>query len=136
MAKKLRHKKECRKGCINADGSENISSKPTELRAKLIAPVTLRQKMQSLWAEFRQREEENSQLESIQDAQDFDVDADVQLKSPYESEGELLDNVDAIAQQSETPAAKSEDKKLDKKEDKDGKKGEDHAEASKEPSEG
>ena len=49
MAKKVRFKK-CKADVCHKDGSEKLSSKPTELRAKINAPVTLRQKMSNLFA--------------------------------------------------------------------------------------
>jgi hypothetical protein len=105
--KKLRFPKAKRNLGINADGSEICDSKPTELRASMQAPVTMRQKMRQLWAEFREKEMESEQMESIQDAADFDVSNDDFLSSEYEVEGSLkhvLDYVDeevksAVAQQ-------------------------------------
>lgn len=115
--KKCRFKKQCRLGDIKKDGSENISSKPTELRAKIIAPVTLRQKMNSMWKEFREKEEANLQIESLQDAQDFDVDNDVFPRSQYEVDHELSDHMEqqyleaeeAALAQHEAPAAPAEE---------------------------
>jgi hypothetical protein len=91
--KKLRFPKADRSVC-HKDGSEKICSKPTELRAKLNAPVTLRQKMQSLWKEFREREEDFRSQESIQDAQDFDIDEGNLPPTPYECEGEMVDHLE------------------------------------------
>jgi hypothetical protein len=120
MKKKVRFKKEKHVPC-HKDGSEVICSKPTELRAKIIAPVTLRQKMQNLWSEFREKESERNSFESISDAQDFDVNDDEFPSSPYEVDGELLDSMEAeqmylnqqaeaIEKQSEAPAAAGEEK--------------------------
>lgn len=93
--KKVRFKKE-KVININKDGSEKISSKPTKIHGKT-APVSLRQKMKSLWAEFNEKQKDASEVESIADAQDFDVSNDAELKSPYEVDGELEDalNLDA-----------------------------------------
>lgn len=101
--KKLRFKKEDRCKGINSDGSEVCDSKPTELRAQLNAPVTMRQKMRNLWQEFRIKEQESNEFESIIDASDFDVDNDVMPSSPYESEGSLNDAInDAPSEQIQT----------------------------------
>lgn len=92
MAKKIkkpRHPKACRLGAVNPDGSEKLCSKPTELRAKIIAPISLRQKMQSLWKEFREKEINDNELETIQDSQDFDIESNQLPRTPYETEGEL-----------------------------------------------
>lgn len=92
--KKLRFPKVERRYC-NKDGSEIVDSKPTEIHAK-VNPVTLRDKMRSLWSEFRLKEQESGEFESIADAQDFDVERDVEPRSQYECEGDLLDHVDEV----------------------------------------
>jgi hypothetical protein len=90
MAKKTRFKKE--KECYtNKDGSEKLCSKPLSVKGKINAPKTLREKMKELWTEFRVKEEEYSSIESIADAQDFDMDDDSLPRTPYESEGEIAD---------------------------------------------
>lgn len=91
---KTRFEKKSRKDWVKKDGSEAVSSKPSELRAKIIAPTTLRQKMNNLWNEFRMKEAERDSVESLADAVDFDVDNDEFLKSPYESEGSFYDTID------------------------------------------
>lgn len=92
--KKLRFPKVKKEKILNPDGSEFVSSKPTELRAKIIAPVTLRSKMQQMWKEFREKEEENNSEETLADSQDFDVNNDEFIQSPYEVEGDLLEKYD------------------------------------------
>jgi hypothetical protein len=76
---------------LNKDGSEVCDSKPTELRAAMAAPVTMKQKMRALWKEFRVKEQEAGEYESMADAQDFDVSNDDFPSSPYESEVDLAD---------------------------------------------
>jgi hypothetical protein len=90
MGKKQRFKKvkEC---VVKKDGSENLCSKPTEIRSRIAAPVTLREKMKKLWEEFRIKEEENAAIESLIDAQDFSVEGDDLPSTPYETEGEIMD---------------------------------------------
>jgi hypothetical protein len=90
MAKKLRFKKE-KKINIKKDGSEAVSSKPTELRAKLSSPVTLRQKMTSMWKEFQFKEKERQEIETIADASDFDISNETEQLSGYEVDSELSD---------------------------------------------
>lgn len=93
MAKKkvkIRFPKEKKPCLVKDDGSENLCSKPTELRAKIIAPVTLRQKMRQMWSEFKEQDELNNSQETLADSQDFDVDNDAFPKSAYEVEGDLL----------------------------------------------
>ena len=92
MAKSVRFKKE-KVSRIKKDGSEKLSSKPTELRAKLNAPVTLREKMKSLWSEFRVKEEEKNSSESLLDASDFELDDGNLPRTPYECEGNLADSL-------------------------------------------
>lgn len=87
--KKIRFKKESLCSGLKSDGSEICDSKPTELHMKMTAPVTMRQKMKSLWKEFQLKQEESGQMESLEDAGDFDVNNDEFPKSPYETEGEL-----------------------------------------------
>ena len=103
MSRKLRFKKS-KKININKDGSEAVSSKPTELRAKINSPVTLRQKMTSMWKEFQIKEQERNEIETIIDAQDFDVSNDSQPVSPYEVENELADQLDYDESQSFDPS--------------------------------
>jgi hypothetical protein len=115
--KKLRFPKADRLGHIKKDGSENVSSKPTELRAKIQAPVSLREKMKSLWAEFREKEIADSEQESNADAQDFDVSNDDFPSSPYEiaenledligiAESQLSDLKEELSQEQVQPAEK------------------------------
>ena len=92
--KKPRFPKAKKPCLIKEDGSENLCSKPTELRAKISAPVTLRQKMRSMWKEFKEQEDLAKQEETFADSQDFDVDNDAFPKSAYEVEGDLLDQYD------------------------------------------
>jgi hypothetical protein len=94
--KKLRFKKDSLPSGCNPDGSEICDSKPTELRAKMVAPVTMRQKMQSLWKEFNLKQKEAMEFETIEDAADFDVDNDVMPASGYETEGEFVHVYDAL----------------------------------------
>jgi hypothetical protein len=123
--KKLRFPKENRLGHLNKDGSEKLCSKPTELRASIVAPLTLRQKMQSMWKELREKDEFQNSVESLADAQDFDIDNSKYIGSPYEVEGELSEELahaeaDEIAsKQSEAPAAPADDseKESSKQED-------------------
>lgn len=105
MAKKLRFPKKGLPSGLNKDGSEIVDSKPTELRASMEAPVTMRQKMRQLWEEFRVKEEEAQQQESISDAADFDVDNDEFCKSPYENEGSLSDAISQAPEEVEADAS-------------------------------
>jgi hypothetical protein len=118
--KKVRFKKACRLGSLKSDGAEVCDSKPTELRMALNAPVTMRQKMRSLWEEFRLKEEEKNAIETIEDSMDFNVSNDDFPSSPYESEGSIHDALDALemennsslqaeSEQSEQPEAAAED---------------------------
>lgn len=91
--KKLRFPKKDRLGHLKRDGSENVSSKPTELRAKINNPVSLREKMKQMWSEFRENEDRNNQFESNEDAQDFNVSNDEFPSSPYEISDELHDQI-------------------------------------------
>jgi hypothetical protein len=116
--KKLRFPKADRSVC-HKDGSEKICSKPTELRAKIMAPVTLRDKMRGMWKEFREKEIRDNEYETLSDSQDFNVENDLPPRSPYEVEGELSDvleqqEVDASAQLSETSGAPAAPEKSDK----------------------
>ena len=105
--KKLRFPKADRLQHLKADGCENVSDKPTEIAARNLAPVSLREKMSNLWKEFREKEQEANQFESIIDAQDFDVSNDVQQKSGYEVDHELDD---AVAYQAEIESSSLQDK--------------------------
>lgn len=88
-SKKLRFKKDSLCSGLKSDGSEICDSKPTALRAKAMAPVTMRQKMKQLWSDFNVRQDEANSIETIQDAADFDVSNDEFPSSPYENEGSL-----------------------------------------------
>lgn len=101
--KKVRFKKE-KVININKDGSEKISGKPTKIHGKS-APVSLRQKMKSLWQEFNEKQKDSSEIESIADAQDFDVSREEELRSPYEVDGELEDALNLDAAGSYAPNA-------------------------------
>ena len=80
--KKSRFAKKCRiKGSINPDGSEIVDGKPTKLHATIQAPATLRQKMRQYWQEFREREIHDNSYETLQDAEDFDIDNDAPSRS-------------------------------------------------------
>jgi hypothetical protein len=91
MAKKLRFPKKCRlKDVVDLKtGSELVSDKPTQLRATLVKPATLREKMTTLWKEMRERQEYEDSEETLADAQDFDVSNEEIWHSPYECEGEV-----------------------------------------------
>jgi len=106
--KKLRFAKKSRLDGIKADGSENVSSKPTELRRAIKNPITLRQKMSNLWNEFKIRDAESGP-ETMADAQDFDVDNDGYVASPYEVEHELADQF--AYEDSQEPAGASAEPK-------------------------
>ena len=111
MAKKIRFQKSKEKDLgLNKDGSEKLSSKPTELRANLNNPVSLRQKMKNLWMEFNQKQSDFAEQESLADSQDFDVENDVFGSSPYEVEGDLMDAV-ANSQEFVAHEAVAEEKK-------------------------
>ncbi len=101
MAKKLRFPKEKKLVC-NKDGSEIIDSKPLEIKVGLSQPVSLRDKMKQLWAEFKEKDDAANQYESIQDSMDFDVDKNAQVQTAYEVEGDLEDELqgaEILAQQ-------------------------------------
>lgn len=111
MAKKIRFKKSKEKDLgLNNDGSEKLSSKPTELRAKLNNPVSLRQKMKNLWTEFNEKQKDFAEQETLADSQDFDVENDSFGSSPYEVEGDLIDAV-ANSQEFVADEAPAEQKK-------------------------
>jgi hypothetical protein len=121
MAKKLRFKKACRLGHLKKDGSENLCSKPTELRANFTAPKTLRQKIRDGWKEFREQELENSSEETLEDAQDFNISNEIAPSSPYEVEGEMGDLLDqqeaaALEAQSKADEAAAKSQKIKEKE--------------------
>jgi hypothetical protein len=107
--KKIRFKKDSLPSGLNKDGSEICDSKPTELHSKMHAPVTLRQKMKSLWKDFQQREQEANEIETIQDAADFEVSNEDMLVSQYEHSGSLkhvLDYIDDDLKEAAAQAAK------------------------------
>jgi hypothetical protein len=115
-SKKCRFKKEKKDAFLNEDGSEICDSKPTKLRQKVMAPVTMRQKMKQMWKDFAVREAERESIESIEDAADFDVSNDDFPRSQYETEGSLkhvLEYVDedikeAVAQQQHAEGIEAE----------------------------
>lgn len=109
--KKLRFPKKSLPTGLDKCGAEICDSKPTELRAKIIAPVTLRQKMKELWKDFSHRQEEANSIESIQDAADFDVSNDDFPISQYETEGSLKHVLDYVDE--EVKAAVSAQQELD-----------------------
>jgi hypothetical protein len=97
MAKKLRHKKCSLPSGCNPDGSEIVDSKPTEIRAKAMAPVTMRQKMRQLWKEFDLKKMESNEFETLEDAGDFNVDNDQQKLSGYETDADLVHVLEALS---------------------------------------
>jgi hypothetical protein len=94
MAKKTRFPKKCRVK-INKDGSENICTKPLSIRTKISQPRTMREKMITMWKEFSDLNQHSTSIETIADSLDFDVDNDPLPSSPYESEGNMLDHLEA-----------------------------------------
>jgi hypothetical protein len=78
---------------VNKDGSEKPHGKPNKIHIDA-KPVSMRQKMRNLWAEFRQKELEAGQYESNADAADFEVDNDEFPRSPYEHEEALSDAIE------------------------------------------
>jgi hypothetical protein len=105
--KKLRFpKKGLPTGC-HPNGSEIVDPKPTELRAKAIAPATMRQKMQQLWKEFDAKKAESKEFESLEDAGDFDVENDKLPLSGYETDADLVHVLDALGDDIKELAAKA-----------------------------
>lgn len=93
--KKLRFPKPLKNQEVRQDGSEIIDPKPTELRQRSEAPMTMRQKMHQMWKEFDLKNRESNEFESLQDAGDFDVDSDPMPLSGYETEMDLGQAINA-----------------------------------------